>query len=57
METYVVRVWRPAEGQGAGEALSDLHGIVLHPSSGRETTFSNEAELLEALRRIPGTDT
>ena len=54
METFVVRVWRPAEGQGAGEALSDLHGIVLHPSSGLETPFSSEVELLDALRRIGG---
>ena len=57
METFVVRVWRPAEGHDAGEALSDLRGIVLHPSSGLETPFSSEAELLQALRRIPGTDT
>jgi hypothetical protein len=56
METFVVRVWRPAEGQVAGEALGDLRGIVLHPSSGLETPFSSEAELLQALRRIPGTD-
>lgn len=56
METFVVRVWRPAEGQGAVEALSDLRGIVLHPSSGLETPFSSEAELLRALRHLPGAD-
>jgi|RhiMetdeSRZDD1v2_1073273.scaffolds.fasta_scaffold92907_2 hypothetical protein len=53
METFVVRVWRPAEGQGAGGAPDDLRGIVLHPSSGIETPFSSEAELLKALRRPP----
>src|SRR5687768_6483985 len=47
METFVVRVWRPAEGQVAGGAPGDLRGIVLHPSSGLETPFSSEAELLE----------
>lgn len=51
METFVVRVWRPAEGLGAGGALGDLRGIVLHPSSGLEVPFSSETELLDALRR------
>jgi hypothetical protein len=54
METFVVRVWRPAEGQSDGGALGDLRGIVLHPSSGLETPFSSEVELLEALRRGDG---
>jgi hypothetical protein len=50
METFVVRVWRPAEGQGAGGAPGELRGIVLHPSSGVETPFSSEEELLRTLR-------
>lgn len=53
METFVVRVWRPAEGQGAGGAPEDLRGIVLHPSSGIEVPFSSEAELLRTLRQAP----
>lgn len=53
METFVVRVWRPAGGQDAGEALGNLRGIVLHPSSGLETPFSNESELLQVLRHHP----
>jgi hypothetical protein len=54
METFVVRVWRPAEGLGAGGALGDLRGIVLHPSSGLEVPFSSETELLDALRQGAG---
>lgn len=53
METFVVRVWRPAHSPGAGDALSELRGTVLHPTSGWETPFTSEAELLTALRQTP----
>lgn len=56
METFVVRVWRPAAGLDAADAaappsdVGDLHGTILHPATGKETAFTNADELLRALQ-------
>jgi hypothetical protein len=45
METFVVRVWTPAD---AGEPVG-LHGIVEHVGSGEQRRFRGPEELLTAL--------
>jgi hypothetical protein len=48
METFVVRVWTPAETR-ADEDFA-LHGVVEHVGSSESSPFSGPQELLEALR-------
>lgn len=48
METFVVRVWTPAETRAEGPF--ELHGIVEHVGSGEASRFRGSAELFEALR-------
>jgi hypothetical protein len=51
VETFVVRVWTPAP-KGAPETDSGpLRGVVEHPSTGRQETFTADEELLAFLRQ------
>jgi hypothetical protein len=48
METFVVRVWTPAETR-ADEPF-ELHGVVEHVGSAEAHRFRGPGELLELLR-------
>ena len=48
METFVVRVWTPAETR-ADEPL-ELHGVIEHVGSAEAQRFRCPGELLELLR-------
>jgi hypothetical protein len=48
METFVVRIWIPADSQ-AGRAPDVLRGCVEHVQSGGGATFSSQDELLASL--------
>ena len=48
METFVVRIWIPADSQ-AGRAPDVLRGCVEHVQSGGGATFSSGDELLASL--------
>lgn len=48
METFVIRVWVPANDGGApSEPVGTLHGIVEHIGSGRRTPFTGHEQLCE----------
>lgn len=47
METYIVRVWVPADGQ---QPPPSLHGTISHVESGRDGAFGDAAELLRFLQ-------
>ena len=51
METFLVRIWLPAEGPdlGAG-SLRHLRGFLLRVSSGQQLRFLDGEELLQLLR-------
>jgi hypothetical protein len=50
MDTFVVRVWTPAEpGQASIRLPDELHGTAHHVTSGRATTFRTGCELLRLL--------
>ncbi|MGI8875999.1 MAG: hypothetical protein ACR2KP_17085 [Egibacteraceae bacterium] len=51
METYVVRIWRPATAEAA--QLNSLHGLVQRIGSDEEQPFADEAQLLALLRVAP----
>lgn len=54
METFIVRVWTPADRRSEGTSVSDLHGTVSAAASGTQTRFASGAELLGVLRsRLP----
>jgi hypothetical protein len=44
METFVVRIWVPAEAADA--RLSELHGVVEHIGSGRSRRFAGSTQLI-----------
>lgn len=48
METYVVRIWRPAETEAAPPA--SLRGVVQHIGSLEQHAFVDEEQLLVLLR-------
>jgi hypothetical protein len=50
VETFLVQIWVPAEPV----ASTDLRGVVRHISSGVETPFRGEEEVLLLLRRAHG---
>lgn len=53
METFVIRVWVPAEAvDAATSSTTELHGTCRHVASGRQTTFRSGAELLANLADI-----
>jgi hypothetical protein len=45
METIVIRLWVPAQGDDA----SALRGVLEHPASGNSQPFTDRAELLRLL--------
>ncbi len=57
METFVVRVWLPADGRAGGDAL-DLTGCVEYVGSGSSGIFHSSDELLALIRSraAPGAD-
>jgi hypothetical protein len=55
METFVVRVWRPADDSGGvDEIATELRGTILHPASGSEEAFTSGADLLRRLQARSG---
>lgn len=55
METFVVRLWAPVEGDGCQPGGRQpggppLHGVVEHVGGDRSETFSGERELVLLLR-------
>ena len=50
METFVIRVWVPADAVDAAmSSATELHGTARHVASGRQTTYRSGAELLAIL--------
>jgi len=47
VETFIVRVWVPADGQTPPPSL---HGTISHVESGRDGAFGDAAELLRFLK-------
>lgn len=52
METFLVRVFVPADESSAGE---DLRGLVRHVATGTETAFVGDEEVLGLLHHAPTT--
>lgn len=50
METFVVRVWQPAEGGASEESESILRGVLEHVGSGDSDHFQGEEQLVELIR-------
>ncbi len=50
METFVVRVWTPADREEVVGGSLVLHGVVEHAGSGRQQRFRSDTELLTLLR-------
>jgi hypothetical protein len=50
METFVVRVWTPAQALADEVQLDELHGIVERVGSDQRQAFRSGEELLEILR-------
>ena len=55
METFVIRLWSPADGAPAA-ASDDVRGVARHVGTGRAGAFRDEAELLVLLRDLPRPD-
>ena len=55
METFVIRLWSPADGAPAA-ASGDVRGVARHIGSGRAGAFRDEAELLVLLRDLARSD-
>jgi hypothetical protein len=45
METFVVRIWAPADAADRDPTKTDVHGRVEHVPSGRRATFHGTEEL------------
>ena len=54
METFVVRIWIPADSE-AGHAPDVLRGFVEHARSGGRASFSSGEALLASLSVLLGT--
>jgi hypothetical protein len=52
VETFVVRVWTPAESEGTGPR--GLRGLVERVRAGERRPFDGEEELLAVLRSAVG---
>jgi hypothetical protein len=50
VETFVVRVWTPAQELAAEIPPDELHGVVERVGSDERAPFRNARELLEILR-------
>ena len=55
METFVIRLWSPADGAPAAGS-DDVRGVARHVGSGRAGAFRDETELLVLLRDLPRLD-
>ena len=53
METYVVRVWEPADDREVGR---ELHGVVQRVGDEMPTPFRTAADLLALLQPTPAAD-
>jgi hypothetical protein len=51
VDTFVVRVWTPAEPEEGGFE-TELQGVVEHVASGASSRFTRAAELAELLRAM-----
>jgi hypothetical protein len=54
VETFVVRVWRPAQGE-TGAREPSLHGVIERAGDAHPRPFRDAEELLGALRAADGT--
>lgn len=53
MDTFVIRLWTPAESAGdPGDARPGVHGTAHHVGSGRTATFRDGRELLDVLDEL-----
>lgn len=50
VDTFVVRVWTPAEPEEGDGFESELQGVVEHVASGNSSQFTRTDELVEFLR-------
>jgi hypothetical protein len=56
VETFVVRVWVPADGVPGEPDPATIRGTVEHVRSGRCTPFRDHTELLALIRTHLGSD-
>jgi hypothetical protein len=57
MDSFIVRVFRPASGDASGDAsVHGLHGVLIHPSSHREIPFRSSDELVAIIEAAAGRD-
>jgi hypothetical protein len=49
METYVVRIWRPAHVSADPGGVAELHGIVEHIATGHSDPFRGPEALIALL--------
>ena len=56
METFVVRIWKPAGAESAGTDADALHGEVQHVSSADSGLFRGDDELVRFIRARLRTD-
>ena len=52
MDTFVLRIWTPADAIGAPEAALGTRGTAQHVGSGRSGIFRNDAQLLRLLDEL-----
>jgi hypothetical protein len=50
VETFVVRIWKPAGAESAGADTEALHGEVQHVSSASSGVFRGDDELVRFIR-------
>jgi hypothetical protein len=55
MQTFVVRVWVPAEPTDAS-ASGELHGVVEHVATGRSRRFAGADELVSFIENARSAD-
>ncbi|HEY6568784.1 MAG TPA: hypothetical protein VIZ22_00755 [Candidatus Limnocylindrales bacterium] len=55
MDTFVIRLWSPADGAPAAGS-HEVRGVARHVGSGGSGTFRDETELLVLLRELPRRD-
>jgi hypothetical protein len=51
VDTFVIRLWRPAEPAAA--CADDPRGVARHVATGRAGAFRDGTELLALLRELP----
>ena len=50
MESFIVRVWVPAQNDDGGNGAGNLKGLIVHPASGVTASFAGAQELLASIR-------